>query len=177
MITTWEEVEKFLWSRGRGGRRDERAEGGESGSKGAQTSPNQRKARAGAAIKGSRKTLVGLRRRFRGWPRHRWDLRLLQLATCAMARFVGAETAARDPAERGEPREESGGGDGGVGPSMEHADLPWLEITFYDDGRERRAGTRERAGNCRQNRAPKCVYVYTIVLYNSRDMCPRWDTT
>jgi hypothetical protein len=55
------------------GRRDERAEGGESGSKGARTSPNQKKARAGAAIEESRKTLVGLRRRFWGWPRHRMD--------------------------------------------------------------------------------------------------------
>jgi hypothetical protein len=62
VITAWEEVEeKFLWSRDRGRRRDERAKGGESGSKGAQTSPNQRKARAGATIEGSRKTLVGLR--------------------------------------------------------------------------------------------------------------------
>jgi hypothetical protein len=37
-------------------------------------------------------------------------------------------------------REESGGGDGGVEPSVEHVDLPWLEITFHDGGRERRVG-------------------------------------
>jgi hypothetical protein len=38
-------------------------------------------------------------------------------------RLVGAELAAIDPAERGEPREESGG-DGGVGPSIStHVDL------------------------------------------------------
>jgi hypothetical protein len=36
----------------------------------------------------------------------------------AGGRFVGAEMATIDPAERGEPREESGGGDGGVRPSI-----------------------------------------------------------
>jgi hypothetical protein len=129
--------------------------------------------------------------------------------------------ATRDPAERGEPREESGGGDGGVGPSFLGAAAwgwRWRGRTFHDGGRERRAGAgsdfpfleqprgdgdggvgpsmmaaergergqgcsggelepisgfggggaesgaRERAGDCRQNRAPKCVYVYTIVL-------------
>jgi hypothetical protein len=39
-------------------------------------------------------------------------------------RLVGAELAAIAAAERGEPREESGGGDGGNGPSIStHADL------------------------------------------------------
>jgi hypothetical protein len=45
------------------------------------------------------------------------------------------------------------GGDGGL-----------ERISGFGGGGAESAGARERAGDCRQNRAPKCVYVYTIIL-------------
>jgi hypothetical protein len=57
-----------------------------------------------------------------------------------------------------------GGGDALAGSDLPspHADLPSLEQPRGDgDGG---ASGAQRAGDCRKNRAPKCVYVYTIVL-------------
>jgi hypothetical protein len=75
------------------------------------------------------------------WITRYWIMQIEEMA--GNLRLVGAELAAIDPAERGEPREESEGGDGGVGPSISTRG-PFLVADRAENVMAGRRGRRER---------------------------------